>query len=409
LAGLLVIAVATLVPNPGQVAAVRATPVWCLVCGNHGGADVLNNLLLFVPFAAGLRLIGFGARTVVGLGAVVALVIESLQFSVIPGRDASLSDLLTNTLGSWIGTALVARRDRLLKPGREQGIRLAGFGVLVWLLQQAGTSVLLQPWAPSGQLRGAWARTIPGRNPFDGRVTSAFLSGFAVPHGSVLQDSALGNNIRQGRIHLELGLISGGDTASWSPVFELLDGRGSVLAVEVVGRDLVFQAPARSSVLRLRRPALRLGEAIPLHPGVPVQVATGERNDTLWGQWELGGAKYSSAQVLSPSFGWSLVTPIRYAYGRGVRLITALWIAAWLLPIGYWSAHGRLGRYTTWWLLSLVLLVGLGLVPRVLGYPAVHWSEWLAAVAGLGIGWAGPRSAAYLGARCEPPSTSGSY
>jgi uncharacterized membrane protein YdcZ (DUF606 family) len=45
LAGLLVIAVTTLVPNPGQVAAVRATPVWCLVCGNHGGADVLNNLL----------------------------------------------------------------------------------------------------------------------------------------------------------------------------------------------------------------------------------------------------------------------------------------------------------------------------------------------------------------------------
>jgi hypothetical protein len=138
-------------------------------------------------------------------------------------------------------------------------------------------------------------------------------------------------------------------------------------------------------------------------------VATGERNDTLWAQWELGGAKHSSVQVLSPSFGWSLVTPIRYAYGRGVRLITGLWIAAWLLPIGYWSVHARLGRYTTWWLLSLVLLVGLGLVPRLLGYPAVHWSEWLAAVAGLGIGWAGPRSAAYLGARCEPPSTSGSY
>src|SRR5918998_1555401 len=97
LAGFLFIAATTLVPLPQQSAASQITPLWCLVCGDYGGVDVINNILLFIPFAFGLRLLGLRSQLVVAAGALLSLGIELLQWWVIPGRDASLSDLLTNT------------------------------------------------------------------------------------------------------------------------------------------------------------------------------------------------------------------------------------------------------------------------------------------------------------------------
>ncbi|HEY3013060.1 MAG TPA: hypothetical protein VGJ36_09955, partial [Gemmatimonadales bacterium] len=67
--GLLFIAATTLVPLPRQAAAVEATPLWCLICGAHGGVDVVNNVLLFIPVALGLRLMGMRGTTVIAAGA----------------------------------------------------------------------------------------------------------------------------------------------------------------------------------------------------------------------------------------------------------------------------------------------------------------------------------------------------
>jgi hypothetical protein len=169
-----------------------------------------------------------------------------------------------------------------------------------------------------------------------------------------------------------------------------------VLSVEAVGQDLAFQPAMQSYRLRLRRPALRLPQALPSTPGIPVRLAVGQRRDTLWAVWNVADVRQTSIQVLSPSFGWSLLTPARYAYGREVHWITALWIAGWLAVIGYWSARARRGGLATLGSLVLLLSVGLGLLPQLMGYPAVHWTEWLAGIAGSGIGGAAHRSAAYF-------------
>jgi hypothetical protein len=393
-AGFLVIAATTLVPIPRQAAASRATPVWCLVCGDLGGVDVLNNLLLFIPFAAGIRLLGHSAPVVTMAGALLSLAIESLQLSIIPGRDAALSDLLTNTVGSWIGATLITYRTQILDPGSARAGRLAFLGALAWWVVQFGTAVLLRPWVPSSELRAAWGRAVPGREPFSGRVTSATVSGVPVPRDGAALSPEVSDRIRQGRVHLELAFRSGGGAASWSPLFEILARSGTVLSVEAVGRDLAFQPPARSSALRLRRPALRLENALLPRRDLPVRLAAGEGSDTLWAVWTAAGVRHSSFQVLSPSFGWSLVTPVWYAYGPEASLLTGLWLVAWLLPTGYWSARVRTGAASMGWLLAVVPLVGLGLIPALMGYSPVHWSEWLAGFAGLGIGRTGGRSGA---------------
>jgi hypothetical protein len=403
IAGLLFIAVTTLVPLP-QAVAWRSTPLWCLICGDHGSIDVINNVLLFVPFAAGLRLLGIDARLVIALGAALSVGIELLQLTVIPGRDASLSDLLTNTSGSWFGTVLGTNLSRLLRPKPTLAFRLALAAGVIWLGIQATTALLLQPWAPNQGMRGAWNRSVYGRAPFDGQVVSVFLSGWPLRDAPESVSSDLVAKIREGRIHLELQLLSGQRKSLWSPIVELLGPRGAVLAIYAWNQDLVFLPPMRSTSLRLGRPWLRLPSALPSTPGVEVQVAAGEAGSTLWAEWTSRGRRYRAMQPLSPSFGWSLLTWFRYAYGPEVRLITMVWIVVWLAPVGYWAALAPGERRFRVIALLLLIAAGLALVPLATGYQSVHWSEWVAALAGVAVGWAGHRFVPYFEKRCDSPS-----
>jgi hypothetical protein len=399
LGGLLFIAGTTLIPLHRQVAAAGATPLWCLVCGGYGGADVVLNVLLFVPFAFGLRLLGVPTPVVVAAGAAISFTVELLQLAVIPGRDASLSDLATNTLGSLLGATLGSRLGIILNPSPRQARRLALAAGAIFLALQAGTALLLRPWVPSEPLRGAWGRSLSGAAPFGGKVTSVLVSGSAVHDGSLPVDSHFYARLLRGQVHIELRLVSGPTLPEWSPVFELLGRHGPVVAIFAAGRDLAFQPPARSYALRLRRPTIRLPAALPPSAGARLQLAAGERRDTLWSTWSRTGVWDRRLQALSPSFGWSLVMPFQYAYGAEVHLLTGLWIAGLLLPVAYWA--GRRQGIRPALSLGLLLVAGLGLIPMLMRYPAVHWSEWVAGIAGLGAGWA---SAAYFGGRCDSPS-----
>jgi hypothetical protein len=403
-AGLVVITGATLIPLPQQSAAAAATPLWCLVCGEYGGVDVLNNVLLFMPLGVGLRLVGLPTSRVVLLSTSLSLGIELLQLTAITGRDASLSDLLTNSVGSWGGAMAGKHLAQLLFPKPEDAVFLALAGGLAWLGVQATTAVLLRPWAPDEIRGGAWARAIPGRTPFDGKVTVAAVSGVAIPN-KLTPVPQLVPSVRGGDVRLEVRLLSGTRAAVWSPIVEVLGPRGSVLSLEAVRRDLAFQPPMRSSRLRLRRPALRLGEALPSTSGVPLQVTARAGGDTMSSSWSVaGGPVFRSLQVLGPSLGWSLITPVRYAFGPEARWVTGVWIAGWLAAIAYWSAAPRARDLVTASSLMLLLFAGLAMVPAVLGYPPSHWSEWLAGVTGGLIGYAGHHFAAYLGQRCDSRS-----
>jgi VanZ like protein len=402
-AGFLCIAALTLVPLPEQAAASTLTPLWCLVCGEYGGVDVVDNILLFLPFAVGLKLTGISTRAIVLTGLLLSLGIELLQWRVITGRDASLSDVLTNTLGTWLGALIGGQRTRFLRPHRKQAMRLAAGAAAAWLAVQTATAALLQPWVPPGGLSGRWAPSDAGRPAYDGQVISAAVGGEPWPADSGQVSPGIAWKIRNGAIDVGAELTSGKRLTRWSPVLELVGTPGAVLAVETLGKDLAFQPPLRSSGLRLGRPSLRLPGALQ-SPGSRVDLQAGIRQSALWARWTTAGIRHQSSQMLSPSFGWSLFTPFRYAYGPEARFVTILWISAWLFPSGYWTAgvHGR--PFLSWAALGFVVILGLGLIPLLLNYRPVHWSEWLAAGLGIGAGSAGHHSAAYFQRRCDSRS-----
>jgi hypothetical protein len=403
-AGFLFIAATTLVPLPQQEWAARLTPWWCLICGEHGGQDVVNNVLLFIPFALGLRIVGLSSRAVVVTGCLVSASIEFLQWSVIPGRDASLSDVLTNTIGTLVGATLGSHRVQLVRPTPRTVVRLAACWGALWLTVQIGTALLLQPWAPADELRGFWARRVFGRPRFNGEVVSANLSGSPIPTDSQPLSSEMARQIRAGRFDLQLRLRSG-RSGKWSSVVEVLGPRGSVTAIEAIGGDLAFQPPMRSSLLRLGRPGLRIPGALS-SPGSELTLVARDRGSTLEAEWTSSSSPTQRVwQAIGPSLGWSLLAPFRYTYGWDTSIITMLWLAVWLIPLGYWTPHVSGRPFIRWGAVLLLVALGVGLIPLLTGYSPARFSEWLGALLGLVAGAGGSWGMTYFEARCGSLST----
>lgn len=90
------------------------------------------NIAMFVPLAYFLSLV-FPTRFLwVALGVVpgLSVVLETLQFFVLPARFATVNDVIANTLGGWVGVAAAAvtvaavhaRDRRVLQRWREQNV-----------------------------------------------------------------------------------------------------------------------------------------------------------------------------------------------------------------------------------------------------------------------------------------------
>ena len=96
------ILVATLLPDAGK-------PVdshLCIVCGTLGGVDSILNVLLFFPLGIGLALSGIPWKRAVLTACALSLTVETAQFLFVPGRDATLGDVVTNTVGGALGFAV---------------------------------------------------------------------------------------------------------------------------------------------------------------------------------------------------------------------------------------------------------------------------------------------------------------
>ncbi|HEY0972447.1 MAG TPA: VanZ family protein, partial [Gemmatimonadales bacterium] len=139
LAGLAAILWATL--RHGDSAAFEPVPVTCLVCGRWGAVDVWRNVVLFAPMGAGLALLGVRPRVAALFGLALSLAVETSQATVLVGRTASLSDLLTNTLGAALGAFLTHRWRAWTLPSPLGARWLTAAAAGAWMAALALTGV----------------------------------------------------------------------------------------------------------------------------------------------------------------------------------------------------------------------------------------------------------------------------
>ncbi len=405
LAGGVAILVATLTPLDDPRHANLLTPLLCLICGGQGGADVAGNLLLFIPFAAGLRLAGWTWPRCVAAAAAVSFTVELLQLLVVPGRDASLSDLLTNTASGAMGAALGGALPGLAsatgaRAGRLLAAVLVGaFGLLAlsaWLL---GSDM------PEGHLLSRWAHEAPGTDVFGGRVLAVQLNGRAMPPNGTPPDSArLREEVARGTIGLVTEVVSGPPAVSTSWVYMFRVPSGGAVTLGQLHRLASFTVPARALRYRFFPPMVTLPDGFPVEPGMPVVLRATERGRHVVLSSTYGGRTHTIAIRITPAFGWFLISPFLFSGGE-VRWMTAACLAFLYLPAGYWAAAaGRPARAALG--LAAGLALALGALPAVAALSAAPWSEWLGAVAGAALGWALRLAAAYLQTRCVSPSAS---
>ena len=398
----------TLSPIAGQARASETTPLLCLVCGNKGGVDVLLNLLLFAPFAVGLRLAGWRWPRIVAVAALVSFSVEFLQFTVIPGRDASLSDLLANTTGAGVWAALAPRWRQLVIPSPRAASLLLAVWAVLWIGSLAATVWLQHPHTLRGPLRNRWPETAMPEPAFDGRVLEARVNGVTMPREDTpLDRAAIRRSIDRGEMMVEVRAMSGRPTEDLAMLYGLRVRGIAVVGLSQFGRDAVLITPSRAQRFRLWAPTLQLRDALPPDSGVPMTVRGALRAHHLQLSVSWGGRVQQTTMVLRPTLGWTMISPLKFVLGRKIRLLTALWVGGLVLPLGFWAA-ALPRRGVALGVLGCVIGAGLLGIPAISGAPPSLWSEWTAAVAGAALGWAGARFAEYLQGRCGSPSISGS-
>ncbi|MGH7680046.1 MAG: VanZ family protein [Gemmatimonadaceae bacterium] len=397
-AGTLLIVVATLTPGTYIASSSRV----CLVCGVQGGVDVILNVLLFLPLGVGLSQLRLRVPAALALILGTTLSIELLQVLVIPGRDASLGDVVMNSVGGLLGLYAGRGASGALRPSQGAAAYLAVAWLALWLAVQAAIGFTFTPIVPGPPYYGQIARPASAaRSEFPGRVLSANVGPETLSKGS-LQNAAqvramLGRP--EGSLS-EVMVIPAGPSAGRAEIVVIsgpeMEG---VLSFEQVGRSLVFGQRTGAEVLRLRPYEYRLSAAFD-------SIAESSR-DTLW----LRGS-YTPSQVLVGatsrgddrerrfvprlSQGWIVLAPLpSYIDGDVLELAaSAAFLILLVLPAGYWlmlatRPGADTARLRKPWLLAvcaLVLSVGFVVVPRLFAMqPAALW-EWGCVVTGALLG-----------------------
>ena len=372
--------------------------------GSLGGVDAILNVLLFIPLGVGLELCGVPTRRALLTMGFLSLLIETAQLLVIPGRDATLGDVLTNILGGALGFAASRYRLVLLRPSLRTAGSLVAAWAAIWVAIQTISSFALAPSIPESQYYGQLARSLGNLAVFQGRVVVASIDEIVIPNTAIAQSREVRRRLLNGAT-VSIRVVSAGPTPGIAPIVRVADSKGrEILLLAQDGLDLLFTIHSGAATLRLRPPVFALPQLFPtgvVKSEVKAADTVGVRGRYLSREVRMTGttgADTNGSRIpITASLGWTLVLPSQW-FIRGTRVevvISWIWIVVLMVPLGYWTfplAHprGELGFHesrTLFWVASLAILgAGLELAPYLFGLSRTPVREWLGGVVGLFLG-----------------------
>jgi VanZ family protein len=356
----------TLSPQPASEGNDHAGCFWC---GHFALADAILNLLLFLPigFLLALRHKASTFRTWASLTA-LAVAIELAQL-FLPGRFATLSDVLMNSAGAAIGIGLA----RLWRRG--PALRITESGRLTIVAGAAAASVtlvstlLLSTSLPESMWFGQWTPDLGHYEQYQGEVLDARIGEIPI-QGRRLDDSP---SVRTG-LHdedpLVISFVAGPVPLGLAPVFSIYDGmEREILVLGARDRDLVFRLRRRASDWRLRSPEAVYPNTGPADGDTAlVRMVVHDRSICM----EIPDS--DCVPLAAPGRGWSLL--LGSAPGaQAEHVADFVWLGLLFIPIGYWLRRNRTS--------ALGLAIGsAGLLGASLFSGAMTGTDWL--VTGLG-------------------------
>lgn len=356
----------------------RTPPWWCVACGDLGRADFLLNVILFIPLGSVLRFTGARLRTAILSGLLLSVFIELTQ-AFIPGRDTTLGDVISNTLGAAAGFAcvalLVTAARRTWRPPIPTGLSVgAALGII------ALTGVALHPSFPPSIYYGQWTADLGGGLEwYRGHIVRATVGTTPLPSRELDHQDAVRALLDEGA-PLEVTAVAGPPPDGIAPLFSIYDDRErEILMLAPRGTDLVIRFRTRSISWGLDHPYLTLAGALDgVRAGDSLTVKVWRQAGRLC---VLVNHRRSCTLGFTAGAGWSiLIYP--ESFGWWVRaLLDGLWVGGILLPAGFFatSRNALIGA-------AAVTALGLAVLPGAVGLiPTTAW-EWIAAVLALAGG-----------------------
>jgi hypothetical protein len=323
----------------------------------HAGdlADLISNVLLFLPLGAALRCAGLRGRRVIAAAVLLSAMVEFAQLQVIPGRDASLSDLLSDTTGAALGVALAAWYPaRRRSPAR--GVVFAAVGVAVMVV----TGLLERPSLPATRYYGQWTANLGHYEWYRGQVLSAEIGGMPLPSRRLDHPGEVRRRLLAGT-PLRIGALAGPPPPGVAPLFSIFDdARTEIVLVGLDGEDLVLHVRSRADDLLLRPVERRWSGALrDIRPGDRLSVTV--RRTAGGFCLAVNGVERCG---LAPDAGqaWSLVQSVPVHGGSVPALLCCLTMFLLGLPAGLMSVPRGRG----WWGPGLVVAGG-ATVPLAVG------------------------------------------
>lgn len=399
IASLAAIGFATLLPEP-------AAPVgshFCLVCGSLGGVNAVLNVFLFVPLGIGLTLSGLPVKRALLAMCALSALIETTQLTVIPGRDSTIGDVLTNTLGGALGFAIGRYANRWLRPPPRTARNLAGGWATIWLAIQIISNFGFALSLPDLQYYGQIARVLGNFAVFPGLVLTASIDDVQIPNTGLADSRRVQRLLLEGAT-VATTVVPAEPTRNIAPIVRVADARKKeIVLLAQNGEHLIFGVHTGAAVLRLRPLLFALPDAFPTRVSSLALAADTLR---LSGRYVARGVRMNAQSrsathdrriPLSASLGWTFWLPFPW-FIEGTRaelVVSWIWFACLVIPLGYWSLRivdaSRSQEILRHWAPVLLagaalLCAGLVLVPHTFGLSAAPLRDWLATLAGALVG-----------------------
>jgi VanZ like family len=374
----------------------------CLVCGTLGGVNAVLNVILFVPLGVGLALCGLpGKRSLIAM-CVLSVLIEAVQLTI-PGRDSTIGDVVTNTLGGALGFAMGRFPMQWLRPGPRIARYLAvGWGAL-WIAIQAISNFGFAPSLTDSKYYGEIGRILGTFDVFPGRVLTSSIGELKIPD-TAFHDSRMVRTMLLAGATIATTVVPAGSTRTIAPIVRVADTRRNEIVLLAQDREsFVFGIRTGAGVLRLRPPLFALPGVFAIH----TPNFTGDNQSvTLSGRYVARGATmsvhrasaaYERTFALSASRGWILWLPFPWLIEetRGELIFGSAWLACLVIPLAYWSARisdplrsRSIAVQSAQVLFAgfALLCVGLVGVPVAFGLSWAPVRDWIATLAGIMIG-----------------------
>lgn len=368
--------VATLYP---MESAAGGANIACLICGDGGLADAIVNVVLFMPLGAAAALTGRSTLVALAVGAALSASVEFAQISLIPGRDASIGDLVFNTLGAVAGVVVVKTSSWWLGYNGVRASRLSLAAAFAAAAMIGGTGLLLVPDPPQGTYFVMWTPDLRHLDPYDAPVRSVTIGGQRFLPGRIEEPTQLRELLRAGAPIRVVADVAA-KTSRQAAMFAVYDDlKREVVLIGPDGNDLVFRQRMRAASTWLDQPDLRVVDGWRnLSPGSEVTV-TVRRSGR---KYCIGfGPQPPCASGFSAGVGWALFL---YNADWPALLRSALsifWLGMLGFPVGFWARR----RWESLCALA-IFAVTIVVLPAWVGLVHSGAPQVFGATAGVGLG-----------------------